>query len=217
MISGSGRPGPARSRDHREIRPYGEDGLLVEVPEPDGVLGLYAALAAASIDGVEEVIPAACTVLLRLRPGADSDRVAREVGSLPSLDPDRQPGELVEIPVTYDGPDLDDVAVLTKLSVEQIVALHTGRELTVAFCGFAPGFAYLSGLPKDLQVSRRDEPRTRVPAGSVGLAGDRTGVYPRESPGGWQLIGRTDVVLWDLERDPPALLRPGLRVRFTVA
>jgi len=119
--------------------------------------------------------------------------------------------------VTYDGPDLDDVAVLTKLSVEQIVALHTGRELTVAFCGFAPGFAYLSGLPKDLQVSRRDEPRTRVPAGSVGLAGDRTGVYPRESPGGWQLIGRTDVVLWDLERDPPALLRPGLRVRFTVA
>jgi len=216
MISGSDRPGPAGSRDHRAIWPYGEDALLVDVPEAD-VLGLYAALIAASIDGVEEAIPAASTLLLRLSPDADPDRVARAVSRLPSAGPDRRSGELVEIPVEYDGPDLDDVAVLTELSVERIVAIHTGTELTVAFCGFAPGFAYLSGLPAELHVRRRDTPRTRVPAGSVGLAGDRTGVYPRESPGGWQLIGRTDVRLWDLERDPPALLAPGMRVRFTVA
>lgn len=216
MISGSDRPGPAGPQDNRAIWPYGEDALLVEVPEAE-VLGLYAALTAAPIDGVEEVVPAAATLLLRLSPVADPDRVTRAVSRLPSAGPDRRPGELVELLVQYDGPDLDDVAVLTKLSVERIVAIHTGTELTVAFCGFAPGFAYLSGLPAELHVRRRDTPRTRVPAGSVGLAGDRTGVYPRESPGGWQLIGRTDVRLWDLERDPPALLRPGMRVRFTSA
>jgi KipI family sensor histidine kinase inhibitor len=127
------------------------------------------------------------------------------------LDPDH---DVVEIRVSYDGPDLDEVAERTGLSPEQVVAAHTGRLWLVGFAGFAPGFAYLVDGDPRLNVPRRTTPRTRVPAGSVGLAGEFSGVYPRASPGGWQLIGHTDEPLWDLDRDPPALLRPGLRVRF---
>jgi KipI family sensor histidine kinase inhibitor len=123
-------------------------------------------------------------------------------------------GRLVELPVVFDGPDLPDVARLTGRAVPALVAALTGVELTVAFGGFAPGFGYLTGLPEDLHVPRRETPRTRVPAGSVGLAGPYAGAYPRASPGGWQLVGRTDAVLFDVDRDPPALLVPGARVRF---
>jgi KipI family sensor histidine kinase inhibitor len=119
--------------------------------------------------------------------------------------------------VVYDGPDLADVASHTGLSEEAIVSAHTGTPWTVAFGGFAPGFAYLVGGDERLAVPRRDSPRTSVPAGSVGLAGEYSGVYPRSSPGGWQLIGRTDTVMFDVDRDPPALLAPGSLVRFTVA
>lgn len=121
---------------------------------------------------------------------------------------------LVEIAVHYDGPDLLDVAELTGLSPQQVVAAHTGRVWRVGFSGFAPGFAYLVGGDPRLDVPRRSTPRTRVPAGSVGLAGEFSGIYPQPSPGGWQLIGHTEQALWDLDRDPPALLRPGLRVQF---
>jgi KipI family sensor histidine kinase inhibitor len=121
----------------------------------------------------------------------------------------------VEIPVTYDGPDLAEVARLTGLPADEVVRRHAAAEYVVAFSGFAPGFGYLTGLPAELRVPRRDSPRTAVPAGSVAVAGEFTGVYPRRSPGGWQLLGRTDAVLWDPERDPPALLVPGTRVRFT--
>jgi KipI family sensor histidine kinase inhibitor len=120
----------------------------------------------------------------------------------------------VEIPVTYDGEDLGEVAALTGLSEAEVVARHQGASYRVAFCGFSPGFAYLTGLPRELHVPRRETPRTVVPAGSVAVAGDYASVYPRASPGGWRLLGRTDVPLWDLDRDPPALLRPGTRVRF---
>ena len=120
----------------------------------------------------------------------------------------------MEVPVVYDGEDLEDVARLTGLSREEVVAAHTGQLWRVAFGGFAPGFGYLVGEDDRLHVPRRAEARTRVPAGAVGLAGEYTGVYPRESPGGWQLIGRTELRLFDLDRDPPALLRPGARVRF---
>jgi KipI family sensor histidine kinase inhibitor len=116
--------------------------------------------------------------------------------------------------VTYDGPDLADVASHTGLSEDEIVAAHTGSTWTVAFGGFAPGFAYLVGGDQRLAVPRRESPRTSVPAGSVGLAGEFSGIYPRSSPGGWQLIGRTDVVMFDVDRDPPALLTPGAQVRF---
>src|SRR5699024_2039294 len=120
----------------------------------------------------------------------------------------------VTVAVAYDGPDLDDVATATGLAPEEVIAAHTGTEWTVAFTGFAPGFGYLVGGDRRLNVPRRDAPRTAVPAGSVGLAGSFSGVYPRPSPGGWQLIGRTDARLWQPDRDPPALLRPGMTVRF---
>jgi KipI family sensor histidine kinase inhibitor len=123
----------------------------------------------------------------------------------------------VEITVVYDGPDLTEVARLTGLAEDEIVAAHTGTPWRIAFGGFAPGFAYLTGGDPRLSVPRRDEPRTTVPAGAVGLAGEYSGVYPRPSPGGWQLIGRTDAVLWDADRDPPALLAPGGSVRFRAA
>ncbi|WP_377323398.1 allophanate hydrolase subunit 1 [Pimelobacter simplex] len=116
--------------------------------------------------------------------------------------------------VVYDGPDLAEVAGQTGLSEAEVVAAHTATPWRVAFGGFAPGFAYLVGGDPRLRVPRRAEPRTTVPAGSVGLAGEFSGVYPRASPGGWQLIGRTDVVLWDLDREPPALLAAGATVRF---
>ena len=117
----------------------------------------------------------------------------------------------------YDGPDLDDVAALTGLSRSEVVAAHTGRPWRVAFGGFAPGFAYLVGGDPRLRVPRRDRPRPSVPAGSVGLAGEFSGVYPRSSPGGWQLVGTTSAVLFDVDRDPPALLGPGTTVRFVDA
>jgi KipI family sensor histidine kinase inhibitor len=120
----------------------------------------------------------------------------------------------VEIPVTYDGADLDDVADLTGLSPHDVIAAHTGTLWTVAFGGFAPGFFYLADGDPRLHVPRRPSPRTHVPAGSVGIAGGFSGVYPRESPGGWQLIGRTDQIMWDTARRPPALLAAGTRVRF---
>jgi biotin-dependent carboxylase-like uncharacterized protein len=126
-------------------------------------------------------------------------------------------GEVVEVPVHYDGDDLEEVAALTGLTPAEVVAAHTGRPWQVGFVGFAPGFAYLVDGDPRLRVPRRSSPRPRVPAGAVGLADEYSGVYPRSSPGGWQLLGHTDVALWDLDRDPPALLRPGLRVRFTDA
>ncbi|BCJ26961.1 allophanate hydrolase subunit 1 [Actinocatenispora sera] len=120
----------------------------------------------------------------------------------------------VELDCVYDGPDLAEVAELWGTSVDGVVARHTGTEFRVAFCGFSPGFGYLTGLPAELAVPRRDSPRPRVPAGSVGLAGEYSGVYPSPSPGGWRLIGRTDRVLFDPDASPPALLTPGTRVTF---
>jgi KipI family sensor histidine kinase inhibitor len=120
----------------------------------------------------------------------------------------------VDLPVVFDGPDLPEVAALTGRSVRELVDALTATEFTVAFGGFAPGFAYLTGLPPELHVPRRATPRTRVPAGSVGLAGPFAGAYPRASPGGWQLVGRTDAVLFDVDREAPALLVPGTSVRF---
>ena len=126
-------------------------------------------------------------------------------------------GALVEIPVCYDGefgPDLGEVAEHAKLAQAEVIALHTASEYHVAMLGFAPGFPYLLGLDARLHAPRRASPRTRVPAGSVAIGGAQTGIYPRELPGGWRLIGRTPLTLFDAQRDPPALLAPGQRVRF---
>jgi len=197
-----------------KILPFGDSALLVEVDGLPEVLALAAAVRAAQPVGVLDVVPAARTVLLPAAPGTDLAALRRTVLDLP-VDPSSAPeGDTVEIAVTYDGPDLADVSRLTGLGEDEVVDAHTGTPWRIAFGGFAPGFAYLTGGDERLQVPRRDEPRTTVPAGAVGLAGEFSGVYPRPSPGGWQLIGRTDTVLWDTERDPPALLAPGGTVTF---
>jgi len=180
---------------------------------------LHAALRALDPPGVVELVPAYRTLLVVADPeraGALDELAAR----LPALElppADAVAGDPVEIPVRYDGQDLPEVAGLTGLDAEEVVRRHTAPEYTVAFLGFSPGFPYLVGLDPALEVPRRDTPRTSIPAGSVGLAGGQTGIYPSASPGGWQLIGRTEVTLFDPGRDPPALLAPGGRLRFTVA
>lgn len=200
------------------VLPSGTAGLLLECRDLDEVLGLYAALDADRPAGVLDVVPAARTVLLVLDPAATTpDRVREVVEHVEPADPGRPAGgdhDVLELPVSYDGADLDVVAGHLGCSREEVVRRHTGTLWTVAFGGFAPGFGYLTADDGDWELPRRDDPRTQVPAGSVGLAGEFTGVYPRESPGGWQLIGRTPLPLFDLDRDPPALLTPGTRVRF---
>jgi KipI family sensor histidine kinase inhibitor len=199
------------------VLPFGDAALLVELDDLDQVLGLTAAIRAKNPHGVLDVVPAARTVLVVAEPGTSLDPLVTTLTSLSSAEEAGSAGsetEPVEIEVVYDGPDLAEVARLTGLDEDGVVAAHTGTPWRIAFGGFAPGFAYLTGGDPQLSVARRDEPRTSVPAGSVGLAGEYSGVYPRSSPGGWQLIGHTDAVLWDADRDPPALLMPGGSVRF---
>ncbi|MGW2825349.1 5-oxoprolinase subunit B family protein [Streptomyces sp. NPDC001443] len=195
--------------------PVGEDALLVEVSSGEEAQALHAELVRRRAQGllvVREIVPAARTVLLD--GVADPDRLARELAraELPAAVP--RAAEVVDVPVRYDGPDLADVAAHWGVGVAEVARVHTAVEFRVAFCGFAPGFGYLTGLPPGREVPRRATPRTAVPAGAVALAGPYTGVYPRSSPGGWQLIGRTDTELWDPARVPAALLSPGTRVRF---
>jgi KipI family sensor histidine kinase inhibitor len=161
-----------------------------------------------------EPVLGATTVLVRGRP----ESLRALVGSRRPAPPENLavPDPIV-IPVIYDGPDLTEVAELTGLSDSGVIAAHTETTWTVGFAGFAPGFAYLVGGDPRLHVPRRSTPRPSVPTGSVGLAGEFSGIYPRSSPGGWQLIGRTDADLFDIRRDPPALLAPGMRVRFEEA
>lgn len=196
--------------------PVGRHALLVELGDGEEVAAFHAELLrrrdAGALPAVQEIVPAARTILITGL--ADPGRLAAEMmwWQIPPVGRDEQ--EAVEIPVRYDGPDLTDVAAHWGVAEDEVARIHSGIDFRVDFCGFAPGFGYLTGLPKTHHVPRRSTPRTRVPAGSVALAGPYTGVYPRSSPGGWQLIGTTDVVLWDPERDRAALLTPGTRVRF---
>jgi KipI family sensor histidine kinase inhibitor len=200
------------------IRVAGWSALLVECATQDEVEAWRAALHRARSAGAlsaTEIVPGARTVLLDGVP--DPDGLAAVLSTWPppvAASPAGAAPPEVRIPVVYDGEDLPRVAELWGVGVDDAVRLHHDREYRVAFCGFAPGFGYLTGLPPELSVPRLDTPRTRVPAGSVGLAGPYTGVYPTASPGGWLLIGRTDTVLFDVRADPPALLAPGATVRF---
>jgi KipI family sensor histidine kinase inhibitor len=189
--------------------------LLVELADLQETLALFASLTAEPIPGIEDMVPAARTLMIRFQPHATTpERLAAAIATR-DLSARIQPSDrLVEIPVRYDGEDLADVADLTGLSVAEVIRRHTESTFTVAFCGFAPGFGYLVGGDPALQVPRRQSPRTRIPAGAVALAGAFSGVYPQESPGGWQIIGVTAEKMWDLSRDPPALFQPGYRVRF---
>ncbi len=202
--------------------PAGPRALLVEL---DGAAEVRAL--AAEVDRRREagwapelcdVVPGARTLLLDGLHDVGAAAQTLRGGAAPSRPPDAGPAPApVEITCVYDGPDLAEVAAGWGVSVPAAIAVHCDTEFRVDFCGFAPGFGYLSGLGPEHAVARRADPRARIPAGSVGLAGRYTGVYPRESPGGWQLIGRTDARLWDTEREPPALLAPGARVRFRAA
>jgi KipI family sensor histidine kinase inhibitor len=200
-------------------RPAGERALLVEVEDLETVHRLHAALRALASPGIVELVPGYRTLLVVADPG-HAGSLEELAAALPTLElppAEAVAGDPVEIPVRYDGEDLDEVARLTGLDADELVRRHTAPNYTVAFLGFSPGFPYLVGLDPALEVPRRDTPRTSIPAGSVGLAGTQTGIYPTASPGGWQLIGRTEVTLFDPARDPPALLAPGGRLRFTVA
>lgn len=200
----------------------GDAAVLLEVADLDAVLAVAAAMETVREElALLDVVPGARTVLVTVTPGRPLGplrdrlrRVATEATADATSTATPPTGDETAIEVVYDGPDLDDVAALTGLDRAEVVAAHTGTPWRVGFGGFAPGFAYLVDGDPRLQVPRRGESRTSVPAGSVGLAGEFSGVYPRASPGGWQLLGRTDARLFDLDRNPPALLRAGGLVRF---
>ncbi|MDB5875687.1 MAG: urea amidolyase [Ramlibacter sp.] len=198
----------------RSVRAVGTCAVLAELSGTQDVLALQALLLAKPLPGQTDVLAAAETVLVR----ADSPASARSIAALlPRLQLTgraRTEGELVVIDTVYDGEDLAEVGELTGLGADGVIAAHSGQLWTMAFAGFAPGFGYLVGENQRLDVPRRSSPRTAVPAGSVALAGQYSAVYPRSSPGGWQLIGRTGAQMWDLDRERPALVTPGHRVRF---
>ena len=195
--------------------PLSLTSFLVELDDLDETLALLAALQANPPPGIREMVPAARTLMISF--AAEVTSAAALAASLSKLDlvaPIRQDDRIVEVPVDYHGEDLGEVAELTGLGVAEVIRRHTSRDYKVAFCGFAPGFGYLVGGDPALHVPRRKTPRTRIPAGSVGLAGNFSGVYPQVSPGGWQLIGTTPLKMWDITRTPPAYFQPGYRVRF---
>jgi KipI family sensor histidine kinase inhibitor len=212
--------------DGLTVRPLAESGLLVELAggiEPAivaRVMALTAAIDAAALPGVLDVVPSYRTILLAFDPTVvDGAAIAAEVRRLavPAAEVKTPPARTVTIPVAYGGvhgPDLADVVAHTGLEPGEVVARHAAATYLVACMGFAPGFAYLVGLPPELATPRRTTPRTRVPTGSVGIGGVQTGIYPMETPGGWHLIGRTPVRLFDRDRSEPFLLRPGDEVRF---
>ena len=194
-------------------RRYGEHAALLDCASLEEMSAARATLTEAALDGVTEIVPGARTLLVVASTGALE--AARSL--LDSADLEHPPagdGREAVLDVRYSGEDLSLVAEDAGLSVAEVVALHTSAVYTVAFTGFAPGFGYLAGLPAELQQPRLSSPRTRVPAGSVAIADEYTGVYPRESPGGWRLIGHTEATLFDPSAAQPALFTPGLRVRF---
>ncbi len=196
-------------------RRCGDTGLLVEVGDNDRVHALAETVRAAHLEGVTDLVPALDTLLIVLDP--DRTPLAEVEKQLNGLAIEAlSPGDAgtIEIPVTYDGEDLGWVAEHCNLSERDVVKAHTGRPWRVAFCGFAPGFSYLVGGDPRLNVPRRGESRVAVPAGAVAIAGGFSAVYPRRSPGGWQLLGHTELPMWDTDADPPARLVPGCQVQF---
>lgn len=194
--------------------PAGQDALLIELADLEVTLALFDSLSHRPIEGVEEIVPAARTLLIRYRSDIRAEAIAAAIASRDLSVRERGDNRIVEIPVIYDGADLMEIAEWLGVDAEEVIRRHCAADYTVAFTGFAPGFAYLSAPNSDLDVPRRKVPRTRIPAGAVGLAGPFSGVYPRETPGGWQIIGTTPLVMFDTDREPAALLAPGDRVRF---
>ncbi|MEU4669240.1 5-oxoprolinase subunit PxpB [Amycolatopsis sp. NPDC023774] len=196
-------------------RPCGEHAALLDCDSLAQMTAARATVEAAGVDGIAELVPGARSLLVVAEPGSPALKSVRELldGADLTHPPGGSPRE-VTLDVYYDGEDLALVARDAGVSAADVVTLHTEAEYTVAFTGFAPGFGYLTGLPDALRQPRLESPRTKVPAGSVGIGGEFTGVYPRESPGGWRLLGHTDTTLFDPTAERPALFAPGDRVRF---
>jgi KipI family sensor histidine kinase inhibitor len=193
------------------VLPFGPGALLAEYDSLAEVMSVDEALRVSQLAGIDEIIPAARTVLVTFH---HVDRAALQTLLVPGAAATRIEGPIVEIPVVYDGEDLGEVADATGLTTQQIVDTHSSTVYSAAFLGFTPGWAYLVGLPPSIQLPRRSTPRTAVPAGSVAIANEFTGVYPTVSPGGWHLLGHTSVQMFDVARDKPALVVAGDRVRF---
>ncbi|WEK29631.1 MAG: urea amidolyase family protein [Candidatus Pseudomonas phytovorans] len=201
-----------------QFLPAGSNRFIVELDDLESTIALGDALQSARIEGVIEVIPGAVTLHVSFDPFVTTARqLYAQISSLTPQAGSSRSGDLVEIPVSYDGEDLEFVAGYLGWSVEELIRRHRAATFTVAFTGFAPGFAYMTCDDPELVVPRRDSPRVRIPAGSVALAGRFCGVYPSDTPGGWQLLGTTVVPMWDVNRAQAALLKPGDRVRFTEA
>ncbi|MCU1694640.1 MAG: allophanate hydrolase [Mycobacterium sp.] len=197
------------------LRPCGDTAWLLDLDDNRVVHRWATAVRKAGLKGVSEVVPGLSTLLVTLDPDVtDSATLHAALTALEPWPETAGEDERHVIDVRYDGEDLHAVADLTGLAVDEVVAAHTGTPWRVAFCGFAPGFSYLVGGDPRLRVPRRDESRVRVPAGAVAIAGEFSSVYPRVSPGGWQLLGHTDAVLWNPAADPPSVLRPGAVVEF---
>ncbi len=200
------------------VMAYGDRALLVEFGSAAAVIGFREAVIRAANSAIVSVLPAARTVLVEFEPALISRaglvEFLHDCAEPAATIADRPPASELTLRVRYDGADLDAVAASCQLSIEQLISRHTDGVYTVQFCGFSPGFGYLTGLDPALRLPRLATPRPEVPAGSVAIADEFTAVYPRASPGGWRLLGRTDTALFDLDRSPPALLSPGTRVRF---
>ncbi|MGF6887006.1 KipI family sensor histidine kinase inhibitor [Nocardia sp. GAS34] len=200
------------------VRRAGDRALLLEPPNRNTLAELISRLQGTPIPGVSDILPAARTVLVTLQPRADAAAVEKRLRAVNAVEGDTQrtadAAAAVEIPVRYGGEDLAETAALLGITESELIARHTAARWRCAFIGFAPGFGYLEAPEAGLEVPRRDQSRTAVPAGAVALAGGYSAVYPRTSPGGWRIIGTTQARLWDLDRPEPALLRPGTRVRF---
>lgn len=194
------------------LLPMGPHAVLVD--ELDDPAAWATSFRRADLAGIVEVVPAARTVLIVVEDETSLGAVRAHVPNVAVDAVVADDAEEVVIEVDYAGPDLVEVAAAVGLPVEQVIDLHSGASYRVAFCGFAPGFAYLTGLPGQLHLPRRSTPRTRVPAGSVAIASEYAAVYPTGSPGGWHLLGSTGIPLFDVDRDPPAVLAPGTHVRF---
>lgn len=197
------------------LRPCGDTGWLLDLTDNGAVHRWTAAVRAAGLSGVTDVVPGLNTLLVTIDPALTTQAALR--AALNELRP--RPLQVRDtdrhvIDVRYDGEDIHEVGRLTGLSPVEVIEAHTATPWRVAFCGFAPGFSYLVGGDPRLRVPRRNEARIRVPAGAVAIAGEFSSIYPRVSPGGWQLLGHTDATLWDADSDPPAVLLPGAVVEF---
>ena len=193
------------------VLPFGPGAVLAEYDSLAEVMAVDDALRSSGLAGIDDIVPAARTVMVTFR---QVDRAALDALLVPTAGDPRPQGPVVEIPVVYDGPDLDEVAEATDLTTGEVIEIHSSQIYSAAFLGFTPGWAYLVGLAPALRLPRRSTPRTSVTAGSVAIANEFTGVYPTVSPGGWHLLGHTDERMFDVNRDKPALVMAGDRVRF---